>query len=272
MLVENGVVPEFLTSVEGLTVAVTGELWLKPQRRVEQKARDAGAYVQDEVSKRVDVLVRGRSDQWRDGKYGTREIKAARVIRKGHFIAVVEDEAFKNLLELGEPAPVNRVVAGTPVEELFPSNVPSARFQEAVTSAGPLDRRTWTATRTEQAFLRSGLFGNRGHQPCDLCGEDFPTELLVAAHVKPRRWCSPTERRDFPAVVMAACRLGCDELYERGYLAVDAKGQVLVRDEAGAGPRLAALLQALRGRSCRAFDDQSVRYFEWHRVRVFRRD
>ena len=58
-------------------------------------------------------------------------------------------------------------------------------------------------------------------------GRCLPRGLLVAAHVKPRSECSEEERRDIPHVAMAACLLGCDALYETGYLTVDATGRIV---------------------------------------------
>ena len=51
-------------------------------------------------------------------------------------------------------------------------------------------------------------------------------EFLVAAHVKPRSACTLDERRDWQHVVMVACRFGCDELYERGFVTIDDDGSV----------------------------------------------
>jgi hypothetical protein len=100
-------------------------------------------------------------------------------------------------------------------------------FAAAIAALDALDRTGQRAQRVEQSYLRRAIF----HGPtarCDLCGREFETEFLVAAHIKKRADCTDAERRDVPNVVMAACRFGCDELFERGYLTVGASGGLTV--------------------------------------------
>jgi hypothetical protein len=54
--------------------------------------------------------------------------------------------------------------------------------------------------------------------------------MSVAAHVKQRAACTSAERLDIPAIAIPACKFGCDALYEAGYVMVDEKGQLLVRE------------------------------------------
>jgi hypothetical protein len=74
--------------------------------------------------------------------------------------------------------------------------------------------------RTEQAYWREMLFGSSLDGQCAICGRNLPLEVLVAAHIKQRSKCSHDERLD-PENVMAACLLGCDVLFEKGYIRVD---------------------------------------------------
>ncbi|QFZ22443.1 HNH endonuclease [Saccharothrix syringae] len=118
--------------------------------------------------------------------------------------------------------------------------------------------------RREQAWLRRLLVGDVAEARCALCGRLLPVDLLVAAHVKPRARCDPAERGDLRNVAMLACSLGCDRLYELGYLAVDERGAVLV--SADDLPEL----RALAGRVVGAHHERSAGYFAWHREHVFR--
>jgi hypothetical protein len=64
--------------------------------------------------------------------------------------------------------------------------------------------------RKEQARLRNLLAGGRDVAPCALCGDEYPIEFLVAAHVKRRAVCADSERHDLHNVAMLACSFGCD--------------------------------------------------------------
>jgi len=90
-------------------------------------------------------------------------------------------------------------------------------FAAAVAALDALDKAGHRALRVEQSYLRKALF-NGPTAPCDLCGRVFEVEFLVAAHIKKRADCDDQEKRDAAHVVMSACRFGCDELYERGYI------------------------------------------------------
>jgi hypothetical protein len=127
---------------------------------------------------------------------------------------------------------------------------------------GPSDRRIFGAARTEQRFLRNQQLQLRGSS-CSLCGQSFPEQLLVAAHIKPRSACSEKERMDTRNVSMLACLFGCDALFELGYVVVGESGVI----EAGKpGPEpVRVRIGGLVGRKCRAHDERSRGYFEWHR-------
>jgi hypothetical protein len=102
-----------------------------------------------------------------------------------------------------------------------------------------------------------------------MCGKEFPINLLVAAHKKPRSFCENKERLDFEGVVFALCVLGCDALYEQGYMTVDDSGHVVVSKVTDLPKHLKAHLHILRGRRCSGWTKQSDGYFDWHRTRRF---
>lgn len=91
-----------------------------------------------------------------------------------------------------------------------------------------LDRITEGRQRREQHRLRMTLFAGRTTARCDLCSRDLPVDLLVAAHIEQRSQCSNSERLDLANIVMSACRLGCDELFERGYISVGDDGAIIL--------------------------------------------
>ncbi|WP_170156055.1 HNH endonuclease signature motif containing protein [Umezawaea tangerina] len=135
-----------------------------------------------------------------------------------------------------------------------------------------LDGKALRKYRKEQGYLRRFLVGDRSRAACDLCGQDFPVDFLVAAHVKPRSLCTDEERNDLRNVAMLACGLGCDRLYEDGYLAVGGDGRVLVTPDAdGLGEAVGGYLRRLAGLRCGAHRPESERYFAWHRDNAYRR-
>lgn len=144
----------------------------------------------------------------------------------------------------------------------------AAELERVVGLEGDLDRRVSAKARREQDELRRMLLGPVPAAACALCGLVLPVELLVAAHVKLRSACSSDEQRD-AEVVIPACTLGCDALFEKGYLGVGASGEVLVCADA-ATPDLAEKLRAWEGRVCGTFTKGRMKYFEWHRSERFR--
>lgn len=127
------------------------------------------------------------------------------------------------------------------------------------------DASALTKLRTEQADLRRHLLGNRMSAPCSVCGEMYPRRLLIAAHIKPRSLCNDAERRNFNAVAMLVCSLGCDTLFEWGYILVDGTGTI----RAGRRPETTAVtnaVSALKGKLCPAFNPETATSFQEHSV------
>lgn len=152
-----------------------------------------------------------------------------------------------------------------------PAAVPREAFDQAVrTFDGEVDAAAVAQRRLEQDFIRSVVLpGPVGI--CDLCGEVFPREFLVAAHIKKRSVCTHEEKTDIPSIAMAACAFGCDALFERGYLTVDGVGRVRgAAEELPEGTAARARVEALDDR--RFGGDMTARgpYFAWHREHAFR--
>ncbi|WP_248965774.1 hypothetical protein [Sphaerisporangium perillae] len=121
--------------------------------------------------------------------------------------------------------------------------------------------------RREQAKLRRYLLADRTSATCDLCGRTLPISYLHVAHVKRREDADEDERRDL-AIVMLACVLGCDALFEQGEVYVDEHGVIRARrSSTDLGTDLSAAVKALEGLRCMAHSPHSERYFRAHRER-----
>jgi len=129
------------------------------------------------------------------------------------------------------------------------------------------DAATMTLRRLEQHQLRAILLDGQESGQCRMCGTTLPASLLVASHVKPRRLCSEEERLH-PHVATLMCLLGCDALFERGYLRVRNDGVVYKLNVSGT-PDLADYLRRFMGRTIEFRSHEEQAFFQFHRELVF---
>lgn len=137
---------------------------------------------------------------------------------------------------------------------------------------GTLHRRGSDLHRGEQEDLRNYLLPPKAQVGlCALCGMKLPRRLLVAAHIKRRSECSDYERRQLSEICMAACLLGCDALYEHGYIGVAYGGALLVSSEALGlpDPMTEFLRMRLVGRRTSWWNEAREKHYAWHRTKVF---
>jgi hypothetical protein len=121
-----------------------------------------------------------------------------------------------------------------------------------------------TQTRKEQSLLRSLLFQDLTEGQCAICHKTLPTDLLVAAHIKPRSQCSTSERKN-PNVVMPVCKLGCDDFFEKGYLIVDSEGFIYANVRKVCPDDLNKFLRKIEGNKCTHFNDETADFFSFKR-------
>lgn len=142
---------------------------------------------------------------------------------------------------------------------------PSASLKRVLSSfadAEHLDGETVANSRKEQAFLRSYLLQGKGQGECVLCGRTLPTELLVAAHIKARSECSRDEKLDFDNIAALMCVLGCDSLFEKGFVYVP-DGKVHANPRRERSPHLDIAIGELAGRVVANWLSSSG-YYKWH--------
>jgi len=152
------------------------------------------------------------------------------------------------------------------VEDSSPVPDPDA-YAVSVHSAIENTDRAYTAIyRQEQRFLRALLLPN-STACCDLCGREFDSRYLRAAHIKKRAACSETERLDAKNIVMIACLFGCDGLYEAGHIGVNPHGHIVLSPALRPnGPEHDYAQTVLNGRRCTKWTaaPASRSYFDWH--------
>ncbi|SIT03239.1 HNH endonuclease [Neptunomonas antarctica] len=117
--------------------------------------------------------------------------------------------------------------------------------------------------RAEQSLLRAHLLKGRKLGICAICNSQLPENMFVAAHIKRRSKCTLEEKLDFDAVATLMCKLGCDDLYEKGYIYIDDK-KVLSNSKAETTETLDVVISSLVGNEISNWE-ASKKYYEWHR-------
>jgi len=136
------------------------------------------------------------------------------------------------------------------------------RVLASFADADHLDGETVANSRKEQAFLRSYLLQGKSKGDCVLCGRSFPTELLVAAHIKLRSECSRDEKLDFDNIAALMCVLGCDSLFEKGFVYVSG-GIVHANHWRNGTSDVETAIEQLAGRGVINWPGSSG-YYKWH--------
>jgi len=152
---------------------------------------------------------------------------------------------------------------------MYPGIASAGRRQKIkqIVLDGELDATTLTSVRREQRKLRRRLLGDASSGECSLCGRTVPVDCLRTAHIKKRSECSEEERLAV-ANIMPACTLGCDHLFELGYVYVDERGAVRRGADRNITTALKASIAALEGLTCSVHAEISEPYFAWHRAKA----
>ncbi|SMY34344.1 hypothetical protein [Photobacterium andalusiense] len=116
--------------------------------------------------------------------------------------------------------------------------------------------------RKEQSYLRAHLLQGKKVAKCSLCGEEFPFDLLVAAHIKKRSKCKDYEKLDFDNIATLMCKTGCDDFFEKGYVVV-ISGEIVQAKRKGVTSRVQLLIDQLVGKVVPNWKG-SEQYYEWH--------
>jgi hypothetical protein len=198
-------------------------------------------------------------------RFGIEEVEVLHDVDRGSIELVGMDAMHYSANIGGLPVPV---LHGAPVVSTVGPPEPGETDDPGIlVLGGDLDATALTSVRREQRKLRKMLLGAASTAECSLCGRDLPVDCIRTAHIKKRSECSEQERRD-PENIMCACTLGCDHLFELGYVYVDGAGVTRAVARANAPAALSAAVAALEGRICTAHTGSSGPYFAWHREQV----
>lgn len=131
------------------------------------------------------------------------------------------------------------------------------------------DGATLALRRLEQHLLRATLLDGKESASCRLCGDEFPKQLMIAAHIKPRRFATTQERLD-TSIVTLMCKTGCDALFELGYLRVRDDGAIYrLFNQSAVSESFRQRLKRFEGRSITFRDERERSYFRYHREQYF---
>jgi len=137
------------------------------------------------------------------------------------------------------------------------------KIKEALNNMDETDRPgNKNKSRNEQGLLRTNLFSDAEEFRCALCNQIRPVRIMVAGHIKPRNKCEKEERLD-TNVVMPICKIGCDELYEKGYLLVDKDGLIIKNNSKPIPQDLDIFFKQYKGLKCTHFNDRTRNYFQF---------
>ena len=149
--------------------------------------------------------------------------------------------------------------------EVFIEEITAEVFEEVLSKLESLEETETEITssrRLEQGYLKKNLFGKKIIGSCACCKKEYPVSYLITAHIKKRAFCQPNEKKDLN-VVMPMCKLGCDELYEKGYISVS-DGIFVDMLKTPNSVELQNFINEVSGNSCDYYNAETKTYFEWH--------
>jgi len=148
-------------------------------------------------------------------------------------------------------------------EKPAPSEKSNYKINILLSRLSSVDKKSVRTHRAEQHLLRNYLFGGCDSGSCAICNEKFPLRFLATAHIKKRSHCSDSEKRDIN-VVMPACHMGCDKLFEEGYIYVDTgliRGNLKKKQTTDAITRYVSKIE---GKKCSFYTASTSKYFQHH--------
>ncbi|MCD9145758.1 hypothetical protein [Streptomyces albireticuli] len=134
--------------------------------------------------------------------------------------------------------------------------------------SGELSTFAKVLVRREQQKLRRKKFGSDPAQlTCAFCQRVLPPRMVRAAHIKRRSVATREEQLNLSNIT-AACLIGCDELFEHGYIFVNDAGVIETAAQAAVTADLKKAATSIAGRTMQDFSETSAPFFAWHRKHI----
>ncbi|KAB7529269.1 HNH endonuclease [Flagellimonas olearia] len=149
--------------------------------------------------------------------------------------------------------------------EVFIEEISNKTYEDILSKLELLEEtesEIFSTRRLEQGYLKRSLFGNKVIGICGACKKEYPVSYLVTAHIKKRAYCKKHERKDLN-IVMPMCKMGCDEIYEKGYLSV-LDGLFVNMGKTPISPDLKRYINQISGTKCHYYNENTKDYFDWH--------
>jgi hypothetical protein len=149
--------------------------------------------------------------------------------------------------------------------EIFVEEITEEAYEEVLSKLQSLEETETeiiSKRRLEQGYLKSNLFGKKTIGTCAGCKKEYPVSYLITAHIKKRAFCEPNERKDLN-IVMPMCKLGCDEIYEKGYISVS-NGVFVDMSKTPNSAELQKYINQISGSKCDFYNEKTKAYFDWH--------
>tara|TARA_Y100000768_G_scaffold388251_1_gene383056 strand:- start:174 stop:1208 length:1035 start_codon:yes stop_codon:yes gene_type:complete len=135
-------------------------------------------------------------------------------------------------------------------------------IQDKLDNLNVWDKEVKTAARVEQRFLRQHLFKYKKTSSCVICNNEYNIKFLVCAHLKKRSKCiNNAEKRNLNNIA-PMCKLGCDELFERGYIAVKNKKIIVLNNQVT--EIVENYMNRLIQNECLNYNEDNKPFYDWH--------
>lgn len=145
-------------------------------------------------------------------------------------------------------------------------NITVRSILPSLSSDVDLDSNSTSKVRKEQQFLRAHLGNGQLIAECTLCQNEFPIEMLVAAHIKKRSECTNIEKLDFDNIATLICKVGCDDLFEKGYIFVK-EGEIQQNSKRRTTIYLDGIISKIIGKKVSNWAGSSS-YYQWHESKI----
>ena len=191
------------------------------------------------------------------------EIKHLRIpyIEFNRAVGYAENFVIQGFNVLDEDRSSNLFASFDLISDVYLPEISDAEYDKTSIELDELETKVEVKVRKEQGYLRKKLFAGKQVANCAICSREMNIQFLVCAHIKKRSRCSDEEKRNLHNVV-PMCKFGCDELFERGYIAVHERKIQVLKDNNT--EYVTQYLNNLSEKDCDIYNENNREFFKWH--------